>query len=486
MSRLSRRRFLEDSMFATAAAIAAAGARRAYAQEGAAGAKKAAASDRLRVAVIGVNGRGMSHVRDLSGRPDTEVAVICDADESTFEKARKMVEQKSGKAPTFQQDLRKVLEDKSIDFVTIATPNHWHALATIWAVQAGKDVYVEKPASHNVHEGRMAVQMARKYGRIVQTGSQSRSNPGMRQFIDYIRSGKLGKVTLARGLCYKRRQTIGKVGTGGKPPASVNYDLWLGPALARKDVPRNRFHYDWHWQWDYGNGDIGNQGVHEIDKARWGLGKTSLPTSVIGLGGRFGYEDDGNTPNTQICYYDYGDSQLVFEVRGLQTEGLQGAKVGNIFYGSEGYAVSNSYSSGTIFDLKGQKVTSFEGGSSHFDNFIKAVRSRKHTDLTADIEEGHLSAALCHLGNVSYRLGKQLPVGKKPTDLARYKDAEEAMARLDKHLADNGVPADKTSYRVGPALAIDPKTERFTNGAKDAAALLSRPARKGFSVPANV
>jgi predicted dehydrogenase len=486
MSRFTRRRFLEDSMFATAAAVAAAAsARTARAQEGAGAAKKAAPSDRLRVAVLGVNGRGMSHVRAFSGRPDTEVAIICDPDEATFAKAKKYVEDKTGKAPVFQQDLRKVMEDKSIDIVTVATPNHWHSLAAIWAVQAGKDVYLEKPASHNVHEGRMVVQFARKHGRIVQTGSQSRSNPGMRQFIDYVRSGKLGKVTVARGLCYKRRETIGKVGTPAKPPGTVNYDLWLGPAAARKDVPRSRFHYDWHWQWEYGNGDIGNQGVHEMDKARWGLGKTTLPRAVMGLGGRFGYEDDGETPNTQICLYDYGDAQLVFETRGLKTEGHMGAKVGNIFHGTEGYAVSNSYSSGTIFDLKGNKVTSFDGDGDHFDNFVKAVRSRKHTDLTADIEEGHLSAALCHLGNISNRLGKAVPMGKKPGELAKVKEAEEAFGRMEKHLVDNGVPLDKTMLKLGAALTVDPKTETFTGGPKEANALLTRPARKGFSVPQN-
>jgi predicted dehydrogenase len=483
MSRFTRRRFLEDSMFATAAAIAAAARSRPARAQGAA--NKAAPSDRLRVAVVGVNGRGMSHVRAFSGRPDTEVAVICDVDEGTFGKARQMVESKGGKAPTFQQDLRRVLEDKSIDIITVATPNHWHALAAIWAVQAGKDVYLEKPVSHNVHEGRMVLELARKHGRIVQTGSQSRSNPGMRQFIDYVRSGKLGKVSVARGLCYKRRESINKVGTPGKPPAGVNYDLWLGPAAARKDVPRNRFHYDWHWQWEYGNGDIGNQGVHEMDKARWGLGKTTLPRSVVGLGGRFGYEDDGETPNTQLCFYDYGDSQLVFEVRGLKSDDFKGAKVGNIFHGSEGYAVSNSYSSGTIFDLKGEKVTSFSGDADHFDNFIKAVRSRKHTDLTADIQEGHLSAALCHLGNVSYRMGKAAPPGKKPTELVKVREAEEAFGRFEKHLADNGVPLEKTSFRMGAALSVDPKTETFTNGSREANLLLSRPPRKGFTIPQN-
>jgi predicted dehydrogenase len=481
---ISRRRFLEESMLAAAAAAATSGAAARLARAAdEAGAKKAAPSDVIRMAVIGVNGRGMNHVTDLARRKDAAVVAICDADQSTFEKARKAIESRSGKAPTYYQDIRKLLEDKSINAVTIATPNHWHSLAAIWAIQAGKDVYVEKPVSHNVHEGRTLVAMARKHNRIVQTGSQSRTNPGMRQLIDYVHSGKLGKVTVARGLCYKRRDTIGKVGTPAKPPATVDYNLWLGPAPMRADVPRTRFHYDWHWQWDYGNGDIGNQGVHEMDKARWGLGKNSLPTTVVAYGGRFGYEDDGQTPNTQVCLFDYGDSQLVFEVRGLPSKDLKGAKVGNIFYGSEGYAVSTNYSSGTIFDLKGQKVTSFEGGANHFENFLSAIRSRKPSDLTADVEEGHFSAALCHLGNISYRLGSPHRLDKKPGYVVKNKEAQETFARFEEHLKDSNLALDKTEVRMGRELTVDPKTETFTNGSKDANSLLAREYRKGFAVP---
>ena len=486
MSNISRRRFLEDSLFAAAAAtFTASCASRSQnaAAPAAAAAKVAAPSDRLRIAVVGVNGRGMAHVREWSGRPDAEIVAVCDVDEKAFAKAAESINKKTGKAPRFERDLRKLLEDKSIDVVSVATPNHWHALGAVWAVQAGKDVYLEKPVSHNVREGRVIVEMARKHGRIVQTGSQSRSNPGMRQFIDYVRSGKLGKVTLSRGLCYKKRDSIGKIASAGTPPAGLDYDLWLGPAPARADVPREKLHYDWHWQWDYGGGDIANQGSHEMDKARWGLGKTTLPTSVVSLGGRFGYEDDGQTANSQIVFYDYGDAQLVFEVRGLKTDALTGAKVGNIFYGSEGYAVSTNYSSGTIFDLKGNKVTHFSGGADHFDNFVNAVRSRKHTDLSADIEEGHLSAALCHLGNISYRLGKNQPVGTPLPGLPKAAQAEEALDRFVKHLGDNGIAGSKAMWKVGPKLDIDPVKETFTSGEKEAVAMLSRDYRPGFVVP---
>jgi predicted dehydrogenase len=481
MSGISRRRFLEDSMFAAAAAAAASSARLARAEE--APAKKAGPNDVIRVAVIGVNGRGMAHVGGFSRNGDSVVAAICDADKDVFGKAAKAITSKGGKEPVYYQDIRKLLEDKSIDAVSIATPNHWHSLAAIWAIQAGKDVYVEKPVSHNVHEGRMVVEHARKHGRIVQTGSQSRTNPGMRDFIAAVQGGKIGKVTLARGLCYKGRKSIGKIAKAGPPPASVDYNLWLGPAPARTDVPREKFHYDWHWQWDYGSGDLGNQGVHEVDKARWGLSKTAMPRSVVSLGGRFGYEDDGQTPNTQVCVFDYGDVQMVFEVRGLETKDLQGAKVGNIFYGSEGYAVSNSYSSGTLFDLKGQKVAHFEGGADHFGNFLKAVRSRKASDLTADIEEGHQSAALCHLANISYRLGTPLPLSKKPPLVVKNKNAEESFSRMLQHLTDNQVPLDKTNFRLGRELTVDAAKETFTNGSREANPLLARDYRKGFAVP---
>jgi predicted dehydrogenase len=480
MSGISRRRFLEDSMFAAAAAAAAGSARYARAAEGPG--KPVAPSDTIRVGVVGVNSRGKSHLQGFS-KAGSVVAAVCDVDKDVLGRTAKDFEKKGLKAPTFYSDIRKLLEDKSIDAISVATPNHWHSLAAIWAIQAGKDVYLEKPVSHNLHEGRMVVEFARKHGKIVQTGSQSRTNIGMRDFIAAVQGGKIGKVSLARGLCYKRRESIGKVAKALPPPPTVDYDLWLGPAPMRADVPREKFHYDWHWQWDYGNGDIGNQGVHEMDKARWGLGKTKLPLSVVALGGRFGYEDDGQTPNTQVSFFDYGDVQLVFEVRGLETADLKGAKVGNIFYGSDGYAVSTNYNSGTLFDLKGEKVAHFDGGADHFQNFLKAVRSRKPSDLNADIEEGHQSAALCHLANISYRMGTPLPLSKKPPLVVKNKNAEESFSRMLAHLTDNKIPLDKTNFRLGRELSVDPTKETFTNGNREANTLLLRDYRKGFAVP---
>jgi predicted dehydrogenase len=401
---------------------------------------------------------------------------------------------RQGKAPRFEKDIRKVVEDKSIDIVAIATPNHWHALGAIWALQNGKDVYVEKPVSHNVWEGRKIVEAARQYKRICQTGTQSRSNPGMRDSVAAIHAGKIGKVKLAYGTCYKRRGSIGKVAGEQPLPKTIDYDLWSGPAPILP-LMRKNLHYDWHWQWAYGNGDLGNQGIHEMDKARWGLNRSEMPKSVMSVGGRFGYEDDGQTANTQLCVFDYGDAELIFEVRGLASDSPHknwsgkkgGGFVGNIWFGSEGTVLCPSYSTGLVLDPSGKVIQKFEGGSDsfHFDNFVKAVRAHDAKLLNADIEEGHLSSALCHLGNISYLLGKETPLGQVK-DLTDNKDALEAFERMKAHLKDNNVDLDKAVGRAGPVLPIDPKTERFTGSNDKANQMLSREYRKGFEVPEKV
>ncbi len=484
MSFISRREFLKDSALFTAAAAAFADVPAARAEQVAA--KKVGANDRIRVACIGFHGQGGSHLSGFASLPDSIVATICDVDSNLAKGGIKRVEDRQKQAPQFVQDLRRIMDDKSIDVVTIATPNHWHALAAIWAIQAGKDVYVEKPVSHNVWEGRRIVDFARQHKRIVQTGTQSRSNEGMRQTLDYIHEGKIGKVTLSRGLCYKSRGSIGPR-KEAQIPEGVDYDLWCGPAPVKPSYRNGRFgplHYDWHWFWDYGNGDLGNQGIHEMDKARWGLNKPTLCNAVSSMGGRFGYEDAGETANTQICFFDYGDSQLIFEVRGLSTKDLKGARVGNIWYGSEGYVVSTNYNSGAAFNPKGELITKFDGGGNHYANFIKAVKSRNHSDLTADIEEGHLSSALCHLGNISYRLGTERKFGEKIGFAG--KEPGETFFRMVEHLKENGVKVENgATYRMGPLLTFDPKTERFVNN-PEADKLLTRDYRKGFVVPDRV
>jgi predicted dehydrogenase len=496
MRPISRREFLHDSAgFAAALAGAAALLEPLQAADKAPVQQGGSPNDQLRVAVVGVHGRGMSHVGGFAGRNNCVITTVCDCDEGVIGKAMTGVEKRQKMAPKFEKDIRKVLDDKSIDVVAIATPNHWHALMAIWAMQRGKDVYVEKPVSHNVHEGRLIVEAARKYNRICQTGTQSRSAKGMRDAIAYAQSGKLGKITLSRGLCYKRRDSIGKVDGPQEPPKTMDYDLWCGPAPLKppmRKTSHGTVHYDWHWFWDYGNGDLGNQGIHEMDKARWGLNKNELPRSVVSVGGRFGYVDDGETANTQICVYDYGDAELIFEVRGLPTEGLKGAKVGNIFYGSEGYVVCPNYTSGVAYRPDGEVIEKFttpRGGDDdegdHFGNFVKAVRSRKVADLNADILQGHLSSALCHLGNVSYRLGTLQPFSKESKAFGDDKEAYETLARMMEHLKTNQVPLDGTSYRVGRRLQVDSKSETFLND-KEANGWLFREYRKGFEVPERV
>ena len=465
-------------MFATAAAAVAGSP--AYVP--AADEQSKSPNERLQVAVVGVRGRGQSHLGAFARRKDTEVVAVVDADEAIGQQRAEKVGNSSGRKPKYFADMRKAFEDKSIDIVSIATPNHWPALAAIWAIQAGKDVYVEKPVSHNVSEGRRIVQAARKYGKIVQTGTQCRSTGGTQQAIDYVHQGKIGDVKVGRGLCYKRR---GSIGARGKydVPASVNYDLWLGPA-PEKTLSRPRFHYDWHWQWDYGNGDLGNQGIHQMDIARWGLGVNHIGHSVYSYGGRLGYVDAGDTANTQVSIHDYGDKRLVFEVRGLPTDRLKGAGVGVIFEGTEGYVVLSSYNGGAAFDPDGKVIKKFSAGGDHFANFLSAVRSRKHTDLKADIEEGHLSSALCHLGNVSYRLGQTISVADMQKRFDGDDEATETLERVVGHLGKNKVDLASQQLVSGAALRIDPKKEVFVGtGAEEANPLLTRNYRKPFVVP---
>ncbi len=377
----------------------------------------AGANDRVRMGVVGVRGRGNDHIKFLARIPTAQVAAVCDIDQANVERAQANAEKLGQPKPAGFADMRKLFDDKSIDAVSIANPNHWHALSTIWALRAGKDVYVEKPASHNLSEGRKMVEAARKHKRIVQVGMQSRTTAHKMKAVQLLREGIIGQLYMAKGLCFKRRVTIGKSPDGPVPPG-VNYDAWLGPAPQRPFNP-NRFHYNWHWFWDYGNGDIGNQGVHEMDICRWGLGLQEHPRKVTSTGAKFVYDDDQETPNTQYAVFDYGKIQIHFEVRGLITnsEGsvsFDGNTIGNIFYGSNGYLCVDSKgfqvytgekhslamdekAQGEIWDTRPQ-----------FENFLSAVRSRKREDLAGDILEGHLSTSLCHLANISYRTGRSL------------------------------------------------------------------------------
>ena len=487
MSKRTRREFLEQSMFATAAALAATSGTSVFARQAGG---SVSPNDTINVAVIGSGGRGGSHVGAFAGNQamNTRITYMVDPDEMNSRRlAQQVAKRQGGTEPKVVRDMRQVFDDQSVHVVSIATPNHWHSLAAIWAMQAGKDVYVEKPISHNVSEGRRVVEAATKLNRICQVGTQCRSNPGTRDGISFIHGGGIGDVKVSRGLCYKPRGPIGPRGTY-EVPASVDYDLWCGPA-PKDPLTRRNLHYDWHWVWPTGNGDLGNQGIHQMDIARWALKEPGIGDAVISDGGRLGYEVAGDTANTQVVIVPYGNRSLVFEVRGLETAALRDAKVGNIVEGEHGYVVFPSYTSSTAFDTTGRAIRTFNGGGDnlHYANFIAAVRSRRRQDLQADASEGHPSSALCHLGNVSYLLGEKVTVEAATKRLGGLKVSDnvlETFERTRKHLADNEVDLAATKLTMGAWLTIDQKTERFTNNDK-ANTMLTREYRAPYVVPAN-
>jgi len=395
-------------------------------------------NDTVRVAVVGCGGRGASHVGAWTSQTNVELAGLVDIDDSHTERYNGNLVRQGKKPVRAVRDVRTFLDDKSIDAISIASPNHWHTLQTIWACQAGKDVYVEKPASHNVFESKQVVAAARKYGRMVQMGSQSRSSTALREGVQKMRDGEFGEIYMSRGLCFKARDTIGKTPVSAVPPG-VDYDLWTGPAPMRP-FTKNRFHYNWHWFWDTGNGDLGNQGIHEVDISRWGLGVTH-PTKVSAIGGKFMFDDDQETHNTITATYEFmvdgRPKMMSFEVRHWYSNheaGINGERpgntIGNSFYGAKGYLVIDNYNKYYSFiGPKQDPGPAKSAGGDHFANFISAVRSRKHEDLNADIEEGALSCNLMHLANISYRLGRTLYWDEKTWTVKNDAEANKMLTR---------------------------------------------------------
>jgi len=480
MQRLSRRRFLEQSMLATAAAVTAATPGSTPAQER----TTTSPNERLSVAVLGVRGRGQGHADAFAAREDCAVTYVCDADRKVGEAYAEKFAAKYDSKPVFVDDMRRIFDDPSVDVVSIATPNHWHSLAAIWAMQAGKDVYVEKPVSHNVSEGRRMVQTMQKHGRICQGGTQYRSGGSNRAAAEAIKQGKLGRIKLAQCFTYRLRTPIGPPGEY-PVPESVDYNLWAGPAPMQIPLRRRNFHYDWHWIWDYGNGELGNNSVHAVDTMRLLLDLNGLGRGVMSYGGRQ-FDDAGETPNTQITVHDFGEVTVVQEVRNLKTDRPpRGATI--LVEGTEGFLVG-TLGGNTIFDLDGNLVEKVEGpGDNHFGNFVKAVYSRKVEDLNAPIVEGHLSTALVHVGNVSHVLGRKAA----PADIAAQLEAHqgnyealEAFERIRSHLAEHKVDiaSPDQQLELGPWLAIDSDSETFGDNA-EANALLTREYRKPFVVP---
>lgn len=436
------------------------------------------ANERINVAVCGIKGRGSSHIGGLGRQKNVVISHLVDPDSRLFDGRKKFVQSKFKNTPGCVQDVRKVLDYKEVDVIAIATPNHWHSLMSIWACQAEKDVYVEKPLSHNLFEGRKLVEAAKKYKRIVQHGTQNRSLHKWSDLAREIASGKRGKLEVALGTCHKRRRSIGFKDIKN-PPGELDFDVWTGPAT-KENFHENLVHYNWHWFWNFGNGDIGNQGVHQMDIARWMIPGAVWPKSVFSVGGRFGYKDQAETANTQLAIFDYGESLLVFDVRGLSGKSNMG--VSNHVYFDPNAKHQNTASHG----LPGIKDPLADRGQVDiFENFIEAVRNRKEKHLDAHVYEGHVSSGLCHLANVSYRLGEKSSFNKKNKAFGNNKKAYEYFERMQEHLKENGLNLEETDYIVGRNLEFDAKTETI-KGDDEANALLSRNYRSPYIVPEKV
>lgn len=461
------------------------------------------ANDDIRVGIIGVNGRGGAHISAFTGMKGVRTTAICDADPNVLDAKVNQVSDKQKIAVKGYLDMREMFEKGDIDVMSTATPNHWHSLAGIWAIQAGKDAYVEKPISHNVWEGRQLVKLARKEGRICQGGTQSRASGSIQAAVKFVRDGKLGKIKYVKGMCYKARQSIGK-GGNGEIPEGVDYNLWSGPAEIEQPLRRQRFHYDWHWFYAYGNGDMGNQGIHQMDVARWYLGEGAIAPRSISIGGRLGYDDDGESPNTQLVWHDYEAAPLIFETRGLpkdkagqatwaksmnSPDGFDGLSGVSVVVACEGgFVYTDAGGKVKIKDLQGKEMPALEDVETDdiFSNFISVVRSRKAEDLYADCEETHYSSALCHTGLISHRLGtalKKEEIGEKIKGDALL---EERFGSMAEHLGKNGVDLSQGGLVLGPMVKFNPETERAEgNGELDAPAnrLVTREYRAPFIVP---
>lgn len=502
---LSRRQFQALSLAGLSAAFAS---RTSY----------AAANSTMGLAVIGVNGRGMSHIEGFAKNSNVQIRAIVDIDEAVGLKKAELIEKATGTKPVVYRDMRQAFDSKDVDMVSCATPNHWHALCGVWAMQAGKDIYLEKPISHNIREGRILADVAARTNRMLQTGTQTRSSTACIEAMKYIQEGKIGQVNFARGLCYKRRKSIGP--KGDYPvPATVDFELWSGPAtITDPKVTREKFHYDWHWQRHYGNGDLGNQGPHQTDVARWGLGLDRHPVRVFSYGGRLGYQaerkdpnyiDAGDTANTEVSIYDYGDKCIVFETRGLDIstspdEELnrlfhykkdketkkEANKVGVVFYGSEGYLVQTSYANFAAFDKEMNLVKEFKTNDDlnevHMGNFVEACFARDASKLNANATVGHLSASVSHLGNISYYLGEKNLVSRSElskllSSIKSLDDNEATLERTLQHLKVNGVDISQSILAAGEVLEFDPVSERFVNNAA-ANQYITREYRKGYEL----
>ena len=478
-SHLTRRRFLQGTS-AAGAGLLLTGTR--------ASGNVIGANDRLRIAVAGLNGRGNSHMDGWLGQENVEVAYVCDPDQRVLTRGIQRVNQKSGGkyTPKGVSDIRRALEDKSIDAISVATPNHWHSLMTIWGAQAGKHVYVEKPMSHDVAEGRIAVEAQKKYGVVIQHGTQTRSDARVAGLHEAIQAGKFGKLAVSYGYCCKPRGGIGFEKLG-PPPSNLNWDLWRGPAVI-DDYHSNFVHYDWHWFWQTGNGDLNNQGTHQLDVARWALDTDQThPVRAMAIGGRFKWDDQGETPNTMFGIAEYPNGQQVFfNVRNVNYDGYERQVENEYYFEDGGKIIRGKYyapgsSQGEPVNVPAGKVT--PGGN--WGSFIAACRAGDPSMANGNVNDAHYGCVLGHLINNSYRLGEKVPFNAKAGRFGDYAAAAEHFGRLHDVMSSGvGIPEDGNDYIVGPWLTFDPETEQHTGDhAEKANVLLKDPNRKGFEIP---
>jgi predicted dehydrogenase len=462
------------------------------------------ANDTIRLAVIGlgatdavggVGGRGHQLIARLREIPNAKIVALCDVDQAHLDREAQPFKDRNEEITTYR-DLRRVFDDKTIDAVVIALPNHWHALATVWACQAGKDVYCEKPFSYDLWEGRQMVAAARKYSRMVQVGTQNRSSTLLSKVFADLRRGELGAIRYGHTLVYRARDPLGTVSAPTSIPATVDYDLWCGPA-PKAPLMRKQLHYEWHWFWATGNGEIGNNGIHVMDLCRWGLGQNQIPPRAMSIAGRFAFNDCGETANTHIAFLDYHPAPLICEVRNVRTAGSPKGmgkfrnRTGGLIIDCEGGYFAGDASGGAFFDKQGKKIKDIADDGSgkklealHLSNFLAAVRSRKSSDLACEALEGHRSAACCHMANISHRLGKQSPPETIHATIQANGQLSDAFDRCREYLRENGVDLGASPATLGPWVTFDAKQEQFVGAfAKQANALSKRDYRKPFVVP---
>lgn len=487
MKRISRRHFIRNSLYAGAAMAAPRS-------------RVLGANNDIRIGIAGlgsfikIGGKGRGDLREFRKIGGVRIAAICDCDTDHLMPVLKECKKHDERVKTFT-DVRKLLDDKEIDAISVTTPNHWHSLITIWACQAGKDVFVQKPASHNIYEGRKMVEAARKYNRVVQAVHGPRSNGELEISFEYARQGNLGKVLYVHGVNYKPRMSIGKVDRPQPIPKSCDYNLWCGPA-PQKPLMRSNLHYDWHWDWHTGNGDLGNMGIHFMDSCRWAIDKAELPRRVMSIGGRFGYKDDGQTPNTLITFLDYEPVPIIFEVRGLpknksfRNEGwaknmdtYHGVQYGAVVHCQNGYILN-----GAAYDKQSELIKKFTSERiSSKKNFIEVMRSRNTGNLYSGALEGHLSCGLVHMANISHRLGVEASTSQIRSGFHGNKVFTKSFDRFLAHLDANGIDLQKTPAALGSMLEFNPNTEQFVGEfSEQANKLVSRDYRKPFVVPEKV